>query len=251
MADRLLGSSRADTLGGKPVSKLDFSGRARRRSRKARLALAAWAVSTLATLLGLPTGGQVLARVLDDGGGPAGAASTSTVVLVRWHRDDARDRAQKARIEAAAVSTTEKLRRADVRPEERREERRKRARRQRRREQRRAERAQEQEEQEQQESQEEAQRATEAAPPDSITGIIYEAAADAGIEGDYLLSVAYCESDLDPGAVNAAGYYGLFQFDEPTWAEFGYGSIWDPVAQAQTAARMLAAGMYDRWPNCA
>lgn len=90
-----------------------------------------------------------------------------------------------------------------------------------------------------------------AAPAGSITEIIYAAAAEYGIDGGYLLSVASCESGLNPSAVNPAGYHGLFQFGTGTWATEGYGSIYDPVAQARTAARMLAAGMASRWPNCA
>lgn len=85
---------------------------------------------------------------------------------------------------------------------------------------------------------------------DTATEIIYSAAAEFGLDADYLLSVASCESGLDPAAVNPAGYYGLFQFDEETWAAYGYGSIYDPVAQARTAAELLAAGHHSRWPNC-
>jgi hypothetical protein len=85
----------------------------------------------------------------------------------------------------------------------------------------------------------------------SVSEIISSAAAEFGLDGGYLLSVASCESALDPSAVNAVGYYGLFQFDETTWAAYGYGSIYDPVAQARTAARLLAAGQTSRWPNCA
>nr|MBA2600051.1 transglycosylase family protein [Actinomycetota bacterium] len=85
----------------------------------------------------------------------------------------------------------------------------------------------------------------------SVSDIIYAAAAEFGLDGGYLLSVAGCESDLDPGAVNPAGYHGLFQFDETTWGAYGYGSIYDPTAQARTAARLLAAGEASRWPNCA
>jgi soluble lytic murein transglycosylase-like protein len=85
----------------------------------------------------------------------------------------------------------------------------------------------------------------------SISEIISSAAAEFGLDGGYLLSVASCESRLDPSAVNAVGYHGLFQFDETTWAAYGYGSIYDPVAQARTAARLLAAGQTSRWPNCA
>ena len=90
-----------------------------------------------------------------------------------------------------------------------------------------------------------------AAPAGSVTEILYAAAAEFGIDGSYLVSVASCESGLNPGAVNPAGYHGLFQFAESTWASYGYGSIYDATAQARTAARMLAAGMAGHWPNCA
>jgi soluble lytic murein transglycosylase-like protein len=87
-------------------------------------------------------------------------------------------------------------------------------------------------------------------PGGTMGEIIYSAAAEFGLSGDYLLSVAVCESNLDPHAINPVGYYGLFQFDETTWAAYGYGSIYDATAQARTAARLLAAGQYSRWPNC-
>jgi soluble lytic murein transglycosylase-like protein len=85
---------------------------------------------------------------------------------------------------------------------------------------------------------------------ESLVDVIYAAAVEFGIEGAYLLSVAECESNLNPGAYNAAGYHGLFQFDSETWSAYGYGSIYDPVAQARTAARLLAAGQTSRWPVC-
>jgi hypothetical protein len=106
-------------------------------------------------------------------------------------------------------------------------------------------------EEEEEREPEEGQADTEVPPePVSIVDIIYSAAAEFGLSGDYLLSVAECESGLDPSAVNAVGYYGLFQFDQQTWAAYGYGSVYDPVAQAYTAARLLAAGQSSRWPNC-
>ena len=85
----------------------------------------------------------------------------------------------------------------------------------------------------------------------STTGIIAAAATEFGLDPGYLLSVATCESGLNPAAYNAAGYHGLFQFDQTTWAAYGYGSIYDPTAQARTAARLIAAGQSSRWPNCA
>lgn len=90
-----------------------------------------------------------------------------------------------------------------------------------------------------------------ASSADAISHIIYDAAAEFGISGEYLLSVAYCESTLNPNAYNAGGYHGLFQFDFTTWNAYGYGDIYNPVAQARTAARLLAAGQSSRWPNCA
>jgi soluble lytic murein transglycosylase-like protein len=94
---------------------------------------------------------------------------------------------------------------------------------------------------------------TEAAPAGysgSIVEIIHAAAAEFGVSGDWMVAIAQCESGLDPNAYNAAGYHGLFQYDQTTWSGYGYGSIYDPVAQARTTAELLAAGQSSRWPNC-
>ena len=91
---------------------------------------------------------------------------------------------------------------------------------------------------------------TTASAGSSTAQLIYEAADEFGVSGSYMLSIAECESGLDPSAVNPAGYYGLFQFDQTTWAAYGYGSIYDPAAQARTTARLLAAGQSSRWPVC-
>jgi soluble lytic murein transglycosylase-like protein len=95
-----------------------------------------------------------------------------------------------------------------------------------------------------------ARRRGDVAPEESIPDVIHAAAAEFGIDGSYLLAVAQCESHLDPTATSPAGYYGLFQFDQQTWSAYGYGSIYDPAAQARTAARLLAAGQTGRWPHC-
>jgi hypothetical protein len=83
-----------------------------------------------------------------------------------------------------------------------------------------------------------------------IHQIIVNAASEFGVSADYLLSIAECESTFNPNAYHPAGYHGLFQFDFTTWGEFGYGSIYDPVAQARTTARLIKAGESDRWPIC-
>jgi soluble lytic murein transglycosylase-like protein len=85
---------------------------------------------------------------------------------------------------------------------------------------------------------------------DEITRIIVDAANEFGVSADYMLSIAECESTFNPDAYHPAGYHGLFQFDFPTWGDFGYGSIYDPVAQARTTARLIKAGESHRWPVC-
>jgi soluble lytic murein transglycosylase-like protein len=229
------------------TERLDFSGRARRRERRTRVSLAAWGISTAATLLGIPTGTQALERLgngQDDT--PAQSASTSTLVLLEGEPEVAPRsprRTQSARastlvlIEERRARAVKKRLRADRRQEQRAE----------RRQERRAERRRERRQERRRQRREEAA----AQEPQTVPEIIAAAGAEYGVDADYLTSVAWCESDLDPGAVSPAGYYGLFQFDQQTWAAFGYGSIYDPVAQSRTAARMLAAGMSDRWPNCA
>lgn len=87
--------------------------------------------------------------------------------------------------------------------------------------------------------------------PPSIEAVVSEAAERHGLSAGYLLSIAECESGLDPNAYNAAGYHGLFQFDQTTWAQYGDGDIWDPAAQADAAAELIAAGQSSRWPVCA
>lgn len=89
------------------------------------------------------------------------------------------------------------------------------------------------------------------APAGSVEEIIHAAAAEYGIDPGYMVSIAACESGLNPSAYSPAGYYGLFQYDQSTWSANGYGSIYDPVAQSRTTARLLAAGQSSRWPNCA
>ena len=84
----------------------------------------------------------------------------------------------------------------------------------------------------------------------SVAQIIRAAAAKYGVSGDYLVSIAACESGLNPRAYNSAGYHGLFQYDTQTWGTYGKGSIWDPAAQAEATARLIANGESSRWPNC-
>lgn len=90
--------------------------------------------------------------------------------------------------------------------------------------------------------------------PGDIQSIITAAAARWGADPTQLLRVAYCESRYNPNAYNASsGASGLFQFLASTWAansvRAGYGgaSVFDPVANANTAAMMFAAGQAGQW----
>jgi hypothetical protein len=90
--------------------------------------------------------------------------------------------------------------------------------------------------------------------PGDIESIIRDAAARWGADPDQLLRIAYCESHYNPNAYNASsGASGLFQFLASTWAlqspKAGYGgaSVFDPVANANTAAMMFAMGQARQW----
>ncbi len=86
-----------------------------------------------------------------------------------------------------------------------------------------------------------------------IEAIIREAAAAQGANADQLVRVAYCESRFNPGAYNASGAAGLFQFMPGTWAAnsvragFGGASVYDPVAAANVAGWMFARGQAYQW----
>jgi len=90
--------------------------------------------------------------------------------------------------------------------------------------------------------------------PSDIEAVIRSAAAAWGADPDQLLRVAWCESNYNPYAVNArSGAAGLFQFMPATWAansvRAGYGgvSVFDAVANANTAAYMFRNGQAAQW----
>ena len=86
-----------------------------------------------------------------------------------------------------------------------------------------------------------------------IEAIIRDAAAAQGADASQLLRVAYCESRYNPGAYNASGASGLFQFLPSTWAAnsvragFAGASPFDPLAAANVAAWMFARGQAYQW----
>lgn len=66
-------------------------------------------------------------------------------------------------------------------------------------------------------------------------------------------SVIECESGGDYGAVNPAGYYGAYQFDQGTWDAYapdGYAGTNPAEAPPEVQDAAAAAVPYDAWPNC-
>lgn len=94
----------------------------------------------------------------------------------------------------------------------------------------------------------------------NVEQIVRDAARKHGISEDYLVRIAKCESSLNPNAVNY-GYSensrdypsGLFQHLTNYWAaravKYGYGgaSVFDPIANANVTAAMMADGASNLW----
>ena len=92
-----------------------------------------------------------------------------------------------------------------------------------------------------------------------------------GLNPDWMWNIALCESGGDPYAYNAAGYYGVFQFDTTTFYSMRsmlnadtrlapnltypdpeYGDLESNYgeADAHVAAWMIDNGYIGRWPVC-
>jgi soluble lytic murein transglycosylase-like protein len=74
-----------------------------------------------------------------------------------------------------------------------------------------------------------------------------------GVSQATLDAIASCESGGDPTAVNAAGYYGKYQFDLGTWASVGGSG--NPADAPEAEQDYRAALLYSRagsspWPIC-
>lgn len=75
----------------------------------------------------------------------------------------------------------------------------------------------------------------------------------AGVSSATLESIAACESGGDPTAVNAAGYYGKYQFDMGTWASVGGSGNPAEASEAEQdhrAAQLYAQAGASPWPVC-
>ena len=86
---------------------------------------------------------------------------------------------------------------------------------------------------------------------DYVRSVIVAAANRHGIGSWALVTVAECESELNPYAVGAEGEFGIFQIHPAGLArEYwrrGYTSSWSVWQQADFAASMFAAGHATKW----
>jgi soluble lytic murein transglycosylase-like protein len=74
-----------------------------------------------------------------------------------------------------------------------------------------------------------------------------------GVPVSTLEAIAACESGGDPTAVNAAGYYGKYQFDLQTWAAVGGSGNPAEATEAEQdyrAALLYAQSGASPWPVC-
>lgn len=200
------------------MDRLHFSRRARRRWGQKRVAIAAWVLSLAAVAAGIPlplVAPRLLDRLSSLPGRPPPALNAGAIETTKSAESALRFRSRIFQARPTPTPTPKRPQSSTSTPSEPSEP---------------------------------------TSPPaysGSVVTAIHAAASEFGLSGNYLLGVAECESGLDPYAYNPAGYHGLFQFDSQTWAAYGYGSIHDPAAQARTAARLLAMGQSERWPNCA
>lgn len=82
----------------------------------------------------------------------------------------------------------------------------------------------------------------------AIKQIILSASQRYGVPYGRLLSVAECESSLNPLAVNrSSGATGLFQFMPATFYGHGGTDLWSPTQQADIAAKMFSIGESSEW----
>ncbi|MBD3913594.1 transglycosylase family protein [Nocardioides hwasunensis] len=74
-----------------------------------------------------------------------------------------------------------------------------------------------------------------------------------GADGLNWGALANCESGGNPQAVNAAGYYGLYQFDTGTWRSVGGSGL--PTSASAAEQTYRAKLLYQQrgrspWPTC-
>lgn len=94
--------------------------------------------------------------------------------------------------------------------------------------------------------------------PEEVVSIIRDAADAHGISGDWLVSVARCESTFNPRAIGRLGELGLFQLragglldqGPSSFYALGYSDPFNAWQAAEYAARAFALGLSSHW-TCA
>ena len=92
----------------------------------------------------------------------------------------------------------------------------------------------------------------------SVEQIVRQAARKYGIDENYAVQIAMCESTMNPNAVNTSYYEngnpsGLYQHISGYWparaAKYGYAgaSVFDPVANANVTMAMWKDGQKGLW----
>ena len=91
-------------------------------------------------------------------------------------------------------------------------------------------------------------------PPEPTTATTTTtASATSYSSGSVSSSTVQCESGGDYTAVNPAGYYGAYQFDQSTWdayAPSGYQGVNPAEAPPEVQDAAAASVPYDAWPEC-
>lgn len=75
---------------------------------------------------------------------------------------------------------------------------------------------------------------------EQIKGLITSAASRYSINPQIAIRQAQQESGFNPNAVSSAGAQGLFQFMPATWAMYGSGSPFDPVAACEAWGKYMS-----------
>jgi soluble lytic murein transglycosylase-like protein len=89
-----------------------------------------------------------------------------------------------------------------------------------------------------------------------IQALIAAAASRRGLDGDQLVAIARCESQLNPRITGPGGAAGLFQIIPSTWEwateRLGMpgASPIDPAANVEVAAWLMASYGAGQWPSC-
>jgi hypothetical protein len=91
------------------------------------------------------------------------------------------------------------------------------------------------------------------APPTTVPADPPAASTQGGAGGVWL-QLRQCESGDDYQADTGNGFYGAYQFSQPTWTDLGYPGRPDlepPAMQDQAAMQLQAQSGWGQWPACA